>query len=107
MADKLRVTAILVAAMVAGYVGGLMSQANSQAFTPSPPPPITEEVKARSFVLLDSAGKTRGKFGMFSGEPRLDLFDSASKPRAVFTTINGEPKLILYDSAGKIIWATP
>jgi len=124
MSGKLRVTAMLMAAMAAGYVGGLMSQANTRALAEGGTPITSDVVRAKRFELVDStdkvhgalcitikggpalrlydtAGNTRAVLHVFEGEPALRLFDSAGKVRGEFSTLDGDPTLALYDSASK------
>ena len=90
MKERMRIAALLIAAMAAGYVGGLMSHANSGI------------VRARKFTLVDAAGKTRGIFTTTKGDPALCLVDVAGTTRRVFCAINGETALTLFDAQGRI-----
>lgn len=129
MREKMRTTALLMAAMAAGYVGGLMSQASSVA-TAQADPGVSEVVRAKSFVLVDSEGKTRGLFNTNKDGVALVLIDSEGKARGLFSTDKdgvalairdsegnrrglfgtddkGEPRLALFDLDGRAVWKAP
>ncbi len=67
----------VVLALTAGFVGGIASQ---RLF---PPPvhaqdqaPVSQEIRAHRFVLVDEAGVNRGVFGFNKqGEPRINVMD--------------------------------
>jgi hypothetical protein len=65
-------------ALTAGFLGGIVSQriglplVYAQAATPIP-----TEIRAQSFVVVDSAGKPRGAFGIDPrGGPMIEITDS-------------------------------
>ena len=97
--ERTRLTGILLAAMAAGYAGGLISQANTKAAPANTAPATSEVPRAKRFEVIDSAGKLRGVFATLKGEPALELVDSAGKLRGVFATIKGETALELADLA--------
>lgn len=100
MKERIRVTAILIAAMAAGYVGGLMSQASTKAAAVTKAAPAASKVvRAQRFELVDSAGKVRGVLGIAGGETCLGLYDSAGQSRAFIK----ESSFGLSDSAGKAL----
>ena len=104
MKDRIRVTAMLMAAMAAGYIGGLMSQASTKAATRGTKSTISETVKAKRFELVDAEGNARGMFYITShGDPGLVLNDSAGNARAGVGIYKGEPGLELDDSAGNAL----
>ena len=103
MKDKMQVTGMLIAAMAAGYLGGLMSQANTAAVAAGTGPVTSDVVKAKRFELVDAKGETRGLFTVGKdGDPILVLYDSAGQVRGGFSTLNGDPMLVLNDSAGQV-----
>jgi hypothetical protein len=70
----------LVAALAAGFVGGILScyvspmpvQAQAQA---------PKEVRAQNFIVVDDKGKAFGLFGFDpDGKPILKLVDESGKP---------------------------
>jgi hypothetical protein len=64
---------------------------------------VLDEVRAKSFVLVDEDQRTRGKLDVGEGSSRLTLFDAAEKALArISTTASGSSALCLYDPAGKI-----
>ncbi len=129
MKERMRVTILLMAAMAAGYVGGMMSQTNTRAAALNITPTTSDVVRASKFELVDTDGKVLGTFGTDKGEPslslidaagkmrgtfritkgeaRLGLWDAAGKLRGVFGTMEDEPHVVLWDAAGKISWSTP
>jgi hypothetical protein len=64
---------------------------------------VPEMVRARSFQVLDTAGKFRAGLGVGSdGTVGLSLLDAAGKTRAVFAMFSdGTPGMYLQDEAGK------
>ena len=81
-------------ALVAGLVGGLLTHyivppvalAQNQA-------PITKEIRAQSFTLVDPSDHT---VGTFSYEPAPDPF--AVRPMT-------PPRIVLRDSVGRELWS--
>jgi len=70
--------ATLVLALAAGFLGGIASQhiALAPVFAQSQAP-IPIEVRAQSFVVVDSAGKPRGAFGIDPKDgPTVEVTDS-------------------------------
>lgn len=100
MRDRLRVTALLIAAMAAGYVGGLMSETNTRAVAENGVPSTSDVLRAKRFELVDSAGGVRGIFGTNAGSPFLWLIDSSSEKDDASVTGN-EPLIGLLDASGK------
>lgn len=121
--SKLQVPGMLLAAMAAGYVGGLMSQANTAAVAAISKPAISQVVRARKFEVVNADGKVRGVFGDRGDGPALELYDgvdkmrgrfclgggfarlellNSGKPVGMFFDDKGDPKLWLFDSAGKV-----
>lgn len=61
MGERMRIMAILIAVMAAGYVGGLMSQANTRALAQGNTPITSDVVRVKQFKLIYihyCAGKT-------------------------------------------------
>ena len=64
-----------------------------------------QEVRARSFVLVDEDGKTRGALKAGKEGPVLKLADETGKSRAMLGVDKNGPKLILRDESGKVrVW---
>lgn len=94
MREKMQVTGMLIAAMAAGYLGGLMSQDKTAAVAAVSTPASAEVVRAKGFELVDAQGKVRGSFTLSKhGEPMLALKDTAGELRGVFGINEGEPGL--------------
>jgi hypothetical protein len=102
MREKMRITALLLAAMASGYVGGLMSQVTTKAATVGKAPAVSKVVRANKFELVDSAGKVRGTFEVKNNSSGLWLNDSSGKLRATFSAHNNGAGLWLSDSSGKL-----
>lgn len=65
-----------------------------------------ENVIARGFTLVDSAGRVTARLATTQGRPRLELLDSAGHARvALFLEGNGTPDLYLYDPHGRARFA--
>lgn len=102
MKERLRTTCLLLAAMAAGYIGGLMSQASTIAAVMKKQPVVSDVVKAKSFALLDSKGNVRGMFTTLKENPALALFDKEGNARGVFSTSKeGDASLSLINAKGK------
>jgi hypothetical protein len=99
---------VIAVALVAGLVGGLLSRyaAPPSAFAQNQAP-VTKEVRAESFTLVDSTDRTVGTFtaepeglqlGIQPGPgPRLNV---PQPRRIVFPT-----RIVLRDSNGREIWS--
>lgn len=133
MRNTIRTTALLMVAIAAGYVGGLMGQARSVDIAQAEPRSFendaSEVVRAKMFVLLGSDGETRGLFsaneegvslvlmdsngkarGLFSTDEKgvsLAIRDSEGNRRGLFGTEKDEPKLTFFDTDGRAIWKAP
>lgn len=67
---------------------------------------LAENVVARAFTLVDSAGHVTARLSTVQGGPRLELLDARQRPRAtLFLESNGTPDLYLYDTHGKARFA--
>jgi hypothetical protein len=60
---------------------------------------VADEVRARTFILEDKAGKPRARLGMDAEGPALHLLDSGGKSLAVLSLHSGSPSLILFDAS--------
>ena len=131
MKSTLRTVGLLLAAMAAGYVGGLLSKANRPAKEQEArkPEEIPEEIRAQKFTLVnekgyelgalrikmngpaltlyDWGGKKRGEFSVDIEVPSLDLFDSSGNALGMFLVTGDEPRIYLSDATEKIIWSAP
>lgn len=97
MRQTMKTAAMLLAAMCAGYLGGLLSQVNRPASAQAG----NNVVTAKKFVLVDNAGKTRGEFFVKDGDPGLRLLDGAGKSRCELSLVEDDPSLELSDENGK------
>jgi hypothetical protein len=63
---------------------------------------IPDEVRAKRFVLIDTADRARAELAIIAeNQPHLALFDDAGKPRLMLSLGRyGEPSLSLLDAAG-------
>ena len=59
-----------------------------------------QEVRARSFVVVDENGKTRAMMDMYKGGPRLLMFDENSKARTALGMTEHGARLRLFDENG-------
>ena len=81
-------------ALVAGFLGGLFTRyiappvalAQNQA-------PITKEIRAQSFTLVDPSDHTVGTFTYESG------------PAVAFVRPKTPPRIVLRDSGGRELWS--
>jgi hypothetical protein len=97
---------ILVAlTVVAGFLGGGASNLLFRG-APAAAQPATaqvqDEVRARSFVLVDDNGKKRARLGVKEGDAAFALFDAEENPRIMLLTgaATGS-QLTIGDAAGK------
>ncbi|MHB9108562.1 MAG: hypothetical protein ACYDCO_16015 [Armatimonadota bacterium] len=88
MRETIKTTGLLLAAMLAGYVGGLLSQGHSQAQAQAPPPPAAANVvRARSFQMVDEAGRVRADLRVDQTRGScLAFYDSAGKVRGYYSS---------------------
>jgi hypothetical protein len=103
MNQTMKTTALLLAAMGMGYLGGLLSQSTHQASaqpTAAPPAVIT----AQKFALVDAEGKERGSFSLVNGDPCMILSDAKGEARGAFGMEGDNIALALTDSAGRPRW---
>ena len=95
---------VLAAALVAGLIGGALSErwaaGTAGAKEPSRPAKV---VQAEAFELVDKGGKVRAKLSMKeNGWVGLTLSDVKGRPRALLSvTPDGNPTLLLNDQDGK------
>ena len=103
MRETTRTTILLLAAMGAGYIGGLLSQATHRAVaqTAQVQPTIQDVVCTKQLELMDNNGKLRGEFAMSDTGPALFLFDAMGKTRGSFALAETGPALYLADAVGK------
>jgi hypothetical protein len=87
----------IVLALAAGLLGGLISRyvAPPTAFAQNPTP-VTKEIRAQSFVLVDPAGRT---LATFAPEPLLSRVSTLN----VSPPLSG--RIILLDSNSREIWS--
>jgi hypothetical protein len=87
----------LALALAAGLLGGLLSRyiAPPTAFAQNQAP-VTKEIRAQSFVLVDPAGRTIATFEPDPGLVRLSRLDAAQP-------LTG--RILLLDSVGREIWS--
>jgi hypothetical protein len=82
--------AVLVLAVLSGLV--LMGQ--------TPRPRVSDEVRTRSLVIVDQAGKERAALSAFKEGPRLSLWDEAGNERVALYANKDEGHLSLRDQVG-------
>jgi hypothetical protein len=102
----------VVLALVAGLLGGLLTHyvVPPAAFAQDQTPPITKEIRAQSFTLVDASGRTAG---MFTTEPVpgatgpfLHLRQNPQSPNNQFVPEGPVPmRIVLRDSNGREIWS--
>lgn len=92
---------LLVLTVVAGFLGGAACNLTFRG-TPAVGQ-AQEEVRAKSFVLVDEARAPRAALTIQAdGSPCLSLSDAAGNPRAALSVLaDGRPGLGLSDAAGK------
>src|SRR5262249_3740758 len=97
---------VLVVAMVAGLVGGMVSNwflMGTPVFAQKAPQ-REKDLQAERFEVVDQAGKLRAILGVVpDGTLSLVLNDKAGRPRAGLTVVsNGAPFVALFDKDGKL-----
>ena len=79
---------IVAIALVAGFIGGVISHVPMSVHAQTPPPASTE-IRAEKFVLVDENGTPRGVFGFRSdGSPDIQL--RFGKPKGFAKIIEAE-----------------
>ena len=65
--------------------------------------PSGSTISAQSFVVRDTAGKTRGTFGLNqAGEPFLTLYSATNTPQAEMSVgATGKARIMMFDTQGK------
>ena len=126
--NKKQYSLMLVLALVAGLVGGVVSSQflmGQPAFAEKKAKP-QKAIEAEEFRLVDKNGKTRAFLGINKGQPRFELHGKRGFPLAVLglsalmteqERMEGErslkhprrPKvsLVLRNERGKVIWRAP
>ena len=104
MRQTIHTIVMLLAAMAAGYVGGLVSQhtAPAGAQGTGKAPVVQEVVRAKRFELVDGKGKKRGVFRVENGKPGIAVCDNNGTIRGDFSLLTDGPCLSLYDANGMI-----
>ena len=95
---------VLAAALVAGLIGGALSERWAAGTAGAKEPSRQARVvKAAAFELVDTDGKVRAKLGMKeNGWVGLTLTDEKGRPRALLNVApDGNPTLLLNDQDGK------
>jgi hypothetical protein len=94
---------VVVLAVAAGFVGGLMAGRVS-IDRPLLTSQSAKVISAEGFQLIDRQGTTHAALNtQDGGAPELLFFDSNHKPRVVFDmTSSGDPLLFLMDADGTI-----
>lgn len=81
----LQTTLLLIAAMAAGYFGGLMSQSGRAAEAAGNEPAFSELVRTNRLEIVDKNGATRGIFGMSTkGFPGMAILDEKGEVKGFF-----------------------
>lgn len=95
---------IVIMALAAGLAGGMLSRyvAPPATHAQAPQPaPWSAEVRAQSFVLVDSANRT---IGTFTFDP-LSVPRSLNVPNGGVVTIPRPTRIVLRDQSGREIWS--
>ena len=96
---------VIAVALVAGLVGGLLSRygAPPSAFAQNQAP-VTKEVRAQSFTLVDPTDRT---IGTFTAEPDGATWVPGPTPRDLPQPQRIAPRarIVLRDSNGREIWS--
>jgi hypothetical protein len=67
-------------ALMAGFVGGLVSQYIRPTPVHAQPSVPPQEIRAQKFVLVDNTGTARGAFGIkANGDPAIEVTDDRGK----------------------------
>jgi|GEM_PF-1461474 len=95
----MKTSSLLFSALMLGIIGGLVGNYLGSLFREGP---VREEVRAKSFVLVNDAGNMRGKWAALpNGSAILALFDRAGKQRGQLVVLqDGRPNLTLFDAEG-------
>ena len=99
---------LIACCLVAAFVGGAVSNwaLSPQLATAAEKKgvevaPVQQEVRARSFVLVDDNGKDRAALAMTEDGPRLFLSDENGEPRVTLSVQKDGARLSLWDENGK------
>ncbi len=101
MRETTRTTILLLAAMGAGYLGGLLSQTTHRAAAQAPQPAVQDVIRTKKLELVDDSGRMRGVFTVNDIGPSLILADSEGRTRGYFGLDYKGPFLYLADAGGK------
>ncbi len=105
MMNRKQFSAVVVLALVAGLVGGVVSSwflVGLPAFAQKAPQ-VAEVIRAERFEVVDKDGKTRAALSMLEGKPGLVLRDRNGRAGAELgLTDHGWPRLFLTDKNRKV-----
>jgi hypothetical protein len=95
----------LALALIAGLLGGLVTRyiAPSPAFAQGQAP-ITKEIRAQSFALVDPSDRTVGTF-TFEPLPGAPIFLNRRFPNNQVSPDPMQMRIVLRDSNGREIWS--
>jgi hypothetical protein len=101
--NKMQTLKVMVLAVTAGVIGGLLAgrlSLDRPVLASEPAKMIT----AQAFKLVDGKGATRASLSISAGgQPALEFFDTAHRVRALFDMSGmGDPQLFLMDEDGSI-----
>lgn len=91
---------LAAAAALVGWSGPGPAAADAQEARVSLPPGAVDSVRARSYSLVDSAGRVRGVWTVRDGEPSLELHDGNHVPRVYLSLPESGPRAALVDRRG-------
>jgi hypothetical protein len=94
---------VIAIALVAGLVGGILARyvVPPSAFAQNQAP-VTKEVRAQSFTLVDSSNRAVGTFSFEPQPPPPPPNATGPTPQDSF---QGPRRIVLRNSAGREIWS--
>jgi hypothetical protein len=102
MNNKLTITIALLAGLLGGQITRFLSP--SPAFAQNPAQPVTKEIRAQSFTLVDASGFP---VGTFTAEvPGISVQLRPGLPNGQPAQVNRQPvRIVLRDARGREIWS--
>ncbi|MEN6581651.1 MAG: hypothetical protein ABFD54_04320 [Armatimonadota bacterium] len=102
----MKTTLILIAAVIAGYAGGLVSKTDSPVAargrqTKPQSPRATKLIKTERIELVDPSGRAMAMLRVVGGEPLLSMYDKNRNRRLSIGVSNNEPGFALLHTNGK------
>ncbi len=87
--QKLNLTLSLAAGLLGGFISRNVALPSAYAQNP---PPVTKEVRAQSFTLVDAMDRTVGTFMVEPGFERINR-------------VGAQGKIVLRDPSGRELWS--